>query len=260
MKIKVIEGEKMKKNKIIMIFIFVLFSVVNVNASCNKYSEEELNYIINNSNPKDLDLSCSKGSIFTQDYLESIEASLKDIMNNEPGISPRYYVDPVLNITPIQQEKSNYCGPANVKMVLQYLNGSSLSQINYANSMGTASNGTGVEQVLNELNKYSPKRYQKVNYISQDTFKSIIDNNIANNKPIILHAQTKSLTKYNGHATGHYLTVRGHSLRLPSITVDNVHYVDSNNQNYGNGSTFGYQYDNFSNVYETISGWRYVIY
>ena len=56
------------------------------------------------------------------------------------------------------------------------------------------------------------------------------------------------------------MTVRGHTLRHLAITVDYVHYVDSNNQDYGKGSTFGNHYDNFNNVYNSISGGRFTIY
>ncbi len=251
----------MKKNKILVLVAFSLLSIVNVNASCKDYySQSELDYIITNSDPIDLDLSCAEGSIFVQEYLDRVESSLNEMKNKEQHISPFYYADPVLDITPIQQEKSNYCGLANVKMVLQYLNGTSLSQSVYAIEMETYSKGTDVWRVTNELNKYSSKKYQYANNLSQDTFKSIIDSNIANNKPLILHSQTEKLALYNGHKTGHYLTVRGHTLRHPAITVDYVHYVDSNNQDYGKGSTFGNHYDNFNNVYNSISGGRFTIY
>ena len=181
--------------KMFIVLTISLLSVVKVNAACNNYSQEELNYIITNSDPADLDLSCSKGNIFAQEYLDKIEKSLNDIKEKDNGIVLYYFTDPVLDITPIQQETSYYCGPANVKMVLQYLNGSSLSQSTYASSMGTNTSGTYVYKITNELNKYSSKKYQYASNLSQDTFKSIIDSDIANNKPLILHAKTRSLEK-----------------------------------------------------------------
>lgn len=253
----------MKKIRFRLLSIITMcgLAFLNVNASCENYTQEELDYIITNSNPTDLDFSCSKGSIYTQEYLEKIEKSLNEIKENDYGIVPYYFTDPMLDVTPYQQETSYYCGPANVKMVLQYLNGTSKSQSAYASSMGTNNNGTYVYKITNELNKYSSKKYQYAKNLSQDTFKSVIDSDIANNKPLILHAKTGSLEKYNGHNADHYLTVNGHTLRgYPGITDDNVYYVDSNNKNYGNGSTFGKQSDTFAKVYNTIKDNRYVIY
>lgn len=165
----------------------------------------------------------------------------------------------MLNVPCYQQEKSYWCGPANIKQVLQFLNGSSLSQSTYASDMGTASGvGTYVYKMVNELNAKQSKStycYDKIegSEWSVDVLKSDIMNLTNVNLPSILHANTKYLAMYNGKSLGHYVTVSGYSL------PNTIFYVDTYYNDYGNGSVLGTHQDTFQNAYNSISG-RYIIY
>jgi len=132
--------------------------------------------------------------------------------------------------------------------------------------MGTTSaNGTYVYAVKNALNNYTSQNYNYVlgsNYNSS-TFSTLVKNKISSGKPIILHANTSSLSKYNGTSLGHYLTVNGYTYTAAfggSTGIDNIYYVDTWYANYGNGSVLGEQMDTTSNVFNTVnSSSRYII-
>lgn len=231
--------------------------------NCANYTEEKYNYIIKNTDPNDLDTMCSNGTLFTDEYLLKVDNELESL--DESTIQPRYFTSK-LSITNYQQENGYYCGPANVKQVVQYLNGSSASQTTYATYMGTNStDGTYVYAIKNALNNYTSQSYSYVlgsNYTSS-TFSTLVKNKISSNKPIILHANTSSLAMYNGTSLGHYLTVNGYTYTASfgdSTGIDNIYYVDTWYGSYGNGSVLGEHLDTTTNVFNTVnSSSRYII-
>lgn len=233
---------------------------------CGNYTEDEYRYIVENTDSNDLDLTCSNGTLFADNYLLKVFTELNKL-NNQPinNYSPQYYVYK-LSITNYQQQNSYYCGPANVKQVVQYLNGSSASQDTYANYMGTNStNGTYVYAVKNALNNYTSKTYNYVlgsNYTAS-SFSTLVKTRVSEKKPIILHANTSSLSLYNGTSLGHYITVNGHTLTAAfggNTGIDNIYYVDTWYGNYGSGSVLGEHMDTTSNVFNTVnSSNRYII-
>ena len=250
--------------------LFSLIFAPNVFADCSDYSEEDYDYIVQNSDPSDLDLTCSNGTLFTDDYLMRIESALtfsQTVPNLiDPGsiATPNYFVNK-LSITPYQQSNYYYCGPANVKMIVQYLNGTSAPQSTYASYMNTDSQGQSyVYQVTNALNYYTSKTY---NYVqgqtyNSNTFATQVQSNIQANKPIVLHAWTQSLYMYNGVGIGHYLTVNGYTYSASfgsNPGIANIYYVDPYYVDYGNGSVYGEHMDTTSNVFNTVSGTRYII-
>lgn len=257
----------MKKN--LLIFAICIMSLIfnmSVNASeCSDYTDMEYNYIIKNTDPADLNLNCSNGTLFTDEYLKNVNKELNDLNNVSTNIQPRYFVYK-LSITNYQQQNGYYCGPANVKQVVQYLNGSSASQDTYASYMGTTSSeGTYVYAIRNALNNYTSLTYNYVlgsNY-NTTTFSKLVKTRVSENKPIILHANTSSLAMYNGTSLGHYLTVNGHTLTSSfggSSGIDNIYYVDTWYANYGNGNVLGEHMDTANNVFNTVnSSSRYII-
>ena len=56
------------------------------------YTEEEYNYIIKNTDPADLDITCSNGTLYTDEYLLHLENEL-DKSLIESSVQPRYYVN-----------------------------------------------------------------------------------------------------------------------------------------------------------------------
>ena len=66
------------------LFIFsaicTLAFVTNVSAdtkkTCENYTAEEYNYIVKNTDPVDLDTTCSNGTLYTDEYLLQLENEL----------------------------------------------------------------------------------------------------------------------------------------------------------------------------------------
>lgn len=254
------------------LFIFsaicTLAFATNVSAdtkkTCENYTAEEYNYIVKNTDPVDLDTTCSNGTLYTDEYLLQLENELdKSLINS--SVQPRYYVNK-LSVTNYRQDNGYYCGPANVKQVVQYLNGSSASQSTYASYMETNSiDGTYVYAIRNALNNYTSQSYSYVlgsNY-NASSFSTLVKNKITANKPIILHSNTGSLSMYNGTSLGHYLTVNGYTYTASfggSTGIDNIYYVDTWYGSYGNGSVLGEHMDTATNVFNTVnSSSRYII-
>lgn len=131
-------------------------------------------------------------------------------------ISPaslNYFVEK-LDIEVFKQEKDYYCGPANIKMVVQYLESSSESQSVYANYMGTDDAGeSNAYDMWRALNHYTSRSWTESWYseYSTSSFANLVKNNIDDNKPLILNARTKTLYMYNGVNLGHYITISGYT-------------------------------------------------
>lgn len=278
----------MSKKRFLFALIIFTFSIVNVNAqTCDsQYTIEFIASLQQNMDPSDLDLSCSNGTPFTDEYLESIN-TLKEKLNNvstiqslnfanklntASTIQPRYFVNK-LNIESFQQENQSYCGPANVKQVLHYINHSSLSQSQYAQDMTDPTTGefASVYQIRNTLNAYldDNDHYQYIpkSLLTESEFYALINVNINNDRPLILHANTTSLYMYNGHVTGHYITISGHT--ITGIFDDdyspiNIYYVNTDYLDYGRGNVYGEHMDTFDNVYNALNTLygieRYLIY
>ena len=263
-------------NKKIFLFALMIFTLslndVNAQSVCDsKYTPEIIASLQQNMDPADLDLSCSNGTPYTDEYLNSIN-ELKEKLGKITIIQPRYFVNK-LNVQSFQQENQSYCGPANVKQVLHYINNTSLSQSQYANDMTNSSgNFAYVYQIRDTLNKYLPSNdaytYIPRTELTQSQFYKIINANINNRRPLILHANTGSLYMYNGHKTGHYITISGHTI-TGIINNDyspiNIYYVNTDYLNYGRGNVYGEFMDKFNNVYNALNPMysgdvRYLIY
>lgn len=250
----------MKKFLFLGLVTFILgLNYINVYAfeKCGVYNEEELEYIIKQSNPNDLDLTCTNGTPYTDEYWENIAKAEEEIKNNP---KPRYFTNK-LYVTPFKQDKNYYCGYAATKEVIHYINGSSKSQAQYEADMGTVGQGAYVYKITNTLNKETNKNYiyKLGTNFSQEKFKNLIEDEVQAGKPVILHAQTKSLYLYNGNNFGHYVVATGNT--ISSTYPYSIVYIDSWSHDYGRGSTFGEHVDKIENVFNSvnISG-RYIIY
>lgn len=241
--------------------------LTNVNALTNEEISNE-DYLINNTSPEDLDLSKANGTIYTDEYLDELNEAYARVYKTANSLTRAgtNWVNRTLGVTTYKQDNNYYCGPANIKQVVQFINGSSESQSTYANRMGTnSSSGTLVYKMRDELNyrqSYNNYVYQQMNSSSYDAFLNIVKGNIfygndttIKGKPIIIHAKTGSLYLYNGNNIGHYLTINGFHDGTKKTT-----YVDPWEKDYGRGSTLGQHQDTATNVFNTVSGSRYVIY
>lgn len=250
----------------VIMLIFTLTFVTKVNADCINYTKEEYDYLVKNTSSDDLDLSCSNGTLFTDEYLERVNEHIKSLkdMSSSKIIMPRYY-NYKLNVPTYKQLQSNYCGPANIQQVVKYLENVELDQGAIADEMYTDQNGSAyVIYMRNALNKYTSKTYEHTlgNNYTLDTFSTLVSNNIANNKPLILHAKTRTLAAYAGNDLGHYITVNGYTLTaaISGTGIDYMYYVDPFDKIYNGVNMLGEHRDTASNVYGTINySTRYVI-
>ena len=229
---------------------------------CSDLTNEELKYIAEQSDPEILDLTCSNGTPFTDEYLDSSN-NMQEYISSigeyfEDRVTP--YSTQVLQVPEYIQEKNNWC--ANIKQVLQYYNGNSRTQAEYADETETDKYGSAyVFRVTNTLNKYAPSGVQYVHTIGstwgENNFFYLMSASVMNRKPAILHALTKSLTIYNGKNLGHYLTVSGY---IDEWQSQSIAYVDTFSYDYGKGNVAGFHIDSKANVYKTVSnGSRYII-
>lgn len=84
---------------------------------------------------------------------------------------------------------------------------------------------TIVWQIPVMLNTYSDRTYvfEEVTTMTQDGFEDKIAASLTNCRPVILHAKTEYIGYYNGHESGHYI-----SLDYVNRTTDKVRLVDCN--------------------------------
>lgn len=239
------------------------------------------------------DLSCNTDT--NSEYVKLHGGSIEDQQKNEENrrkaqlelenlVFPLSTDSRTLSIPTYQQEKSYWCGPANIKQVIQYINGSSESQSTYASSMGTnSSDGTLVYKMANELNNRQSVHtysYTKISSNSKQTLATNIVMNTDLGRPCIFHSRTQYLYMYNGNSLGHYLTCRGYNFsgfETASIgdnkysTVSNivspnassldgtVYYTDCYYKDFGRGSVLGNHSDSLDNILSSMNG-RYLIY
>lgn len=248
----------MKLKRIILVILVTSIAVLTlampVHANSIDITDEE--YLIKNRGP-----------------IEEIEKNSKNLELIEKGYEqlamPASYVDYQLDITAYKQEKSYWCGPANIKQVIQFINGSSASQSTYASSMGTNSeDGSYVYKMVNELNKRQSKftyAYKEVtSSVTEKDIDTYVHVSVAQKKPMILHARTQPLYLYNGTNLGHYLTISGFGDDVMGPFPDDkrgatqVYYTDTNYKDYGRGSVFGKQLTKINPIYECVKG-RFVI-
>lgn len=222
-----------------------------------KYSDE----YINSMKEKNKQLEASN-----RKYLETKNLNISDngllpyALKDEISTQGFCYNSRTLNVPTYEQEKYYWCGPAAIKETLQFLNGSSLSQTEYANHMETDIDGsTWVYKLTNELNsQQSRHNYQFEDISTVNRFREILIADVMDSEvgvPFILHALTGTLYTYNNTTLHHYIVVIGGD--MPNQTVT---YVDSYSNDYGRGTTLGRHTDTLNAVASTVTySGRYVI-
>ena len=161
------------KIKKITVLVIALFIITNFFTICSYASENSnLEYIKMNQGTEADIIENQKN----QKFIEEVQWANTPM----PMVT---YVPIKLSVTAYEQEKSYWCGPANIKQVIQYINGSSSSQSTYASSMGTNStDGTYVYKMVNELNKRQSDFKYAYKYVSSsmsvDDFLEIVEKSI----------------------------------------------------------------------------------
>jgi hypothetical protein len=133
----------------------------------------------------------------------------------------------------VDQGEYYYCGPASALQAIAgwcgYVEGSDNKEKlkTLATEMGTTKAGTGYISVATVLNQYTLSNYyygyKGGSNMDVDEFLNICYNSLYNDRAPILHCYTGRLTYYNGHNTGHFITVSG-----ADLPTGNVRLVDPN--------------------------------
>ena len=155
----------------------------------------------------------------------------------------------MLDIAVCVQEQSNYCGPANLQMILKHF-GISKSQSTLAKEAQTGAIGTGLgtkpgnmATCLNSNLGSKKYGYYRTKTSDQD-FKTNVISSIKAGYPVACLVKTGTLPYYTSAKknVGHWLLVKGYSLQAGATTAVNVTYNDPiDDSRFNGGSTVSYQ-------------------
>ena len=142
-----------------------------------------------------------------------------------------------LTVKHFTQENGHYCGPATVKQVVHWVNGSSNSQDWYAEKLGTTSAGTTMTNIPGVLNDCIDEEFYVYSSIgTQAKWLDKVRSSIYNERPAVLDINTLELydeEKFPYPTDGHFVNVSGYSstqVRItdPNDAAGNVWYDTSN--------------------------------
>ena len=113
-----------------------------------------------------------------------------------------------------QQENDYYCGPATVKQVVHYLNGSSQSQSYYANKIGTTTAGSEMPRICNFVKTETGKNYEYMDIQNYANWAGKIQANTAAGIPVILDIKANAGSGWPYTISrGHYINTSGFDSR-----------------------------------------------
>ncbi len=135
------------------------------------------------------------------------------------------------------QSTEYYCGPATVRNIVLYKNGTAQTQSTYASYMGTTTDGTDAPVVASRLNaEISGASYVcEENITSQSAWNYRVKASIDTNWPAALDIKVTAANQPAfGYTTikGHFVAVRGYIYDIGSSTIGNVQISDPH-YNYG---------------------------
>jgi hypothetical protein len=122
-----------------------------------------------------------------------------------------------ISVDYFEQETNYYCGPATVKQVLEFINGDSESQDEYADMLGTNEEGTDfskIDDVLNDEQDENTYVYRDFDSDEKDSWLDKIIWGIDNEYPTVLDLEIDPdyMPKYKTHIEGHILNTSGYDL------------------------------------------------
>lgn len=130
------------------------------------------------------------------------------------GVMPLLDERVTINVPVFEQENKDYCGPATVKQVIHYINGSSLTQSDYANALGTiigeGTNFTNIPGVLNAAVGAGTYVYDENVSDSFSNWCTELVSSIYYDKPALLDINTISVSSFPYNSGGHIVNVSGY--------------------------------------------------
>lgn len=207
----------------------------------------------------DEDFGLTKENIFIDEYEKN---GYPTITFDRSPIQPRYFTSE-MNVTPIKQINSIYCGYAASEEVIRYFNNidgyydGSASQEALANEANSAGSALHISKMVTLINNHTNRGYYETyagNW-SLDTFVSKVQASVQANKPMIIMASTWPLSMYNNSKNKtHYLVITGYTRSADENWNNRIIYIDSYYVDYGAGNVFGKHVEPKENMWKTFYG------
>lgn len=173
-----------------------------------------------------------------------------------------------VNTRLIQQPNSYYCGPTSALMAVigwggeDSVTGDTDNEKikNIATSLGTTPSGTTPARIVTKLNEIlgnAPHQYASFIHttLTELQFRVYIYNSLAMDRAPIIHVRTGHLPYYNGHDTGHFITVTSYNYN----TENEMTLYDCNNNNAYFGVHQVAWEDAYAGQMDGSNGYRYLI-
>ena len=229
------------KNSMLRKIIILLISIaliLSTGATLYSYADEQDRYALTDTyNAVDGDRSIEEGDVpYVQTKEDQILLAQKTkamnalLLKESTQPSSKAYGYKYLNVPLFTQQNNYYCGPANVKQVVHYHNGSSNSQDTYARSLGTSTAGTTMTDIPPLLRSQTGKNYVYAAIGSSSTWTSRVGTNILyNNMAVVIDIiANTSYWRYNTN-DGHYVTIHGVYHNGTAASVTDVAICDPHN-------------------------------
>ncbi len=157
-----------------------------------------------------------------QSYIDDNEDSINEYLSsldeyiNEKEKETRAFPHTMygaLNVTVFQQETSYYCGPATVKQVIHYINGSSKTQSQYASMLKTTTSGTDMTLIPNVLRQETGYNYVYIANATDDYSNWLyqLQRSVDVGRPAIIDVKDSSATVLPYSTNGHFVNISGYS-------------------------------------------------
>lgn len=165
----------------------------------------------------DGDLTIEEGAnatintIENQRLLEQKKAQLEKIKGQTTSLYSTRALDyNTLSITCFQQETTYWCGPATVKQVVHFLNGSSNSQAYYAEKLKTTTSGTDMTLIPGVIKTETGVEYAYDSIGTESSWFDKIFVSVMNEQPAILDINTQNVSAFPYSSAGHFVNVSGY--------------------------------------------------
>lgn len=159
------------------------------------------------------DLSIEEGAIPYKATLED-QKILKQKMDAILPLSDPEGVTKTISVPVFEQQNSYYCGPATVKQVVHFLNGSSNNQNYYANLLGTTTAGTDMTVIDDVLRDLTGEYYVYSSIGTSAQWRSKVYHSIDASMPAVLDINTVNNSAFPYNSDGHFVNTSGYDTKI----------------------------------------------
>lgn len=190
--------------------------------------------------PLDVQLQKILNSPYSTDYQKELALEKYNFLTgyDEQKISKDTRVDYYcfIPVTQYTQQAGNWCGPATIYQTLKYINGTSPSQQQIANSV-IVGGLTSIPNLISYLNNNQTRNsYMSTTFLSSQTafFNNLIKTTIVNcNAPVIALFRPNQISTLENPGSGmHYANIRGQSGDGGTIYMVDPYYHTIGGSNY----------------------------